>query len=470
MVVGDFPIETDTIVIGAGPGGYVAAIRAAQLGQKVTIVEKEYVGGVCLNVGCIPSKALISAGHRYEIAKHSEAFGIKAENVTVDFSKVQEWKSSIVKKLTGGVEGLLKGNKVEIVRGEAYFVDSNSLKVMTENSSQTYTFKNAIIATGSRPIELPTFKFSKRVLNSTGALNLQELPESIVVIGGGVIGVELGGAYANFGTKVTIIEGADDILSLGFEKQMSALVKRSLKKKGVEIYAKAMAKGVEEKEDGVVVTFEAKGEEKKVEADYVFVMVGRRPNTDELGLEQAGVKVNERGLIEIDKQCRTNVKNIYAIGDVVPGPQLAHKASYEGKIAAEAIAGEPSEIDYLAIPSVVFSDPELATVGYNEKEAKEAGIDVVAAKFPYAANGRALSIDSTDGFVKIITRKEDGLVIGAQIAGANASDIIAELGLAIEAGMTAEDIAMTIHAHPTLGEMVMEAAEVALGSPIHILK
>ena len=222
MVVGDFPIETDTIVIGAGPGGYVAAIRAAQLGQKVTIVEKEYLGGVCLNVGCIPSKALISAGHRYETAKHSESYGIKAENVTVDFSKVQEFKAGVVKKLVGGVEGLLKGNKVDIVRGEAYFVDSNSLKVMTETSSQTYNFKNAIIATGSRPIELPTFKYSKRVLNSTGALNLQEVPNKIVVIGGGVIGIELGAAYANFGTQVTILEGADDILSVGFEKQMSS--------------------------------------------------------------------------------------------------------------------------------------------------------------------------------------------------------------------------------------------------------
>ncbi len=470
MVVGDFPIETDTIVIGAGPGGYVAAIRAAQLGQKVTIVEKEYVGGVCLNVGCIPSKALIATGHRYETAKHSDPYGISAENVTVDFSKVQAFKAGVVKKLVGGVEGLLKGNKVDLVRGEAYFMDSNSLKVIGETTSQTYNFKHAIIATGSRPIELPTFKYSKRVLNSTGALALEEVPEKIVVIGGGVIGIELGGAYANFGTQVTVLEGADDILSVGFEKQMTTLVKKSMKKKGAEFFTKAMAKGVEETENGVVVTFEVKGEEKKIEADYVFVMVGRRPNTDEMGLEQAGVKMSDRGIIEIDKQCRTNVSNIYAIGDVVPGPQLAHKASYEAKIAAEAIAGHSSEIDYLGIPAVVFSDPELATVGYTEKEAKDEGIEVKASKFPYAGNGRALSLDSTDGFVKLVTRKEDGLVIGAQIAGANASDIISELGLAIETGMTAEDIALTIHAHPTLGEMTMEAAEVALGSPIHVLK
>ncbi|MDF2859662.1 MAG: dihydrolipoamide dehydrogenase, partial [Neobacillus sp.] len=268
---------------------------------------------------------------------------------------------------------------------------------------------------------------------------------------------------------VTILEGTDEILN-GFEKQMSALVKRNLKKKGTEIITKALAKGVEETETGVTVTYEVKGEVKTVEAEYVFVMVGRRPNTDELGLEQAGVQMSDRGVVTIDKQCRTNVSNIYAIGDIVPGPPLAHKASYEGKIAAEAIAGHASEIDYLGIPAVVFSDPELASVGYTEAQAKEEGLAVNASKFPFAANGRALALNQTDGFVKLITRKEDGLVIGAQIAGSSASDMIAELGLAIEAGMTAEDLAMTIHAHPTLGEITMEAAEVALGSPIHIIK
>jgi dihydrolipoamide dehydrogenase len=469
MVVGDFPIETDTIVIGAGPGGYVAAIRAAQLGQKVTIVEKLNVGGVCLNVGCIPSKALISAGHRYENAKHSDHIGIIAENVTLDFSKVQAFKESVVNKLTSGVSGLLKGNKIDAVSGEAYFVDANTLRVMTDTSAQTYTFKNAIIATGSRPIELKAFKYSKRVLDSTGALNLHEVPKKLVVIGGGVIGLELGGAYANFGSQVTILEGADDIL-LGFEKQMTQLIKKNLKKKGAEIFTKALAKSVEETENGVTVNFEVKGEAKSIDADYLFVMVGRRPNTDELGLEQVGIKMTDRGFIEIDKQCRTSVNNIYAIGDIVAGPQLAHKASYEGKIAAEALAGMNSQIDYLGIPAVVFCDPELATVGYNEKQAKEEGIEIVAAKFPFAANGRALALDAAEGFVKIITRKDDHVVIGAQIAGPSASDMIAELGLAIESGMTAEDIAMTIHAHPTLGEITMEASEVALGHPIHIVK
>ncbi|MBU5468432.1 dihydrolipoyl dehydrogenase [Virgibacillus sp. MSJ-26] len=468
MVVGDFPIELDTLVIGAGPGGYVAAIRAAQLGQKVTIVDKGDLGGVCLNVGCIPSKALIEAGHSAQKAKGSEDLGITTDNVSVDFSKVQEWKGKVVNKLTSGVEGLLKGNKVDIVKGEVYFVDDHKVRVMDEKNSQTYTFKHCIIATGSTPIEIPGFKFSERIINSTGALNLKEVPEKLVVVGGGYIGTELGTAYANFGTEVTILEGTKDILG-GFEKQMSQLVKRNLKKKGVKIITEATAKSAEESDKGVKVTYEAKGKEETLDADYVLVTVGRRPNTEEIGLDQVGIDVDEKGLIKIDKQCRTNKGNIYAIGDIVAGKPLAHKASYEAKIAAEAINGEKSEIDYLGIPEVVFSEPELASVGFNEKQAKDAGYEVKASKFPFAANGRALSLNDTDGFVKLVTRKEDGLVIGGQVAGVNASDIIAEIGLAIEAGMTAEDIALTIHAHPTLGEMTMEAAEIALGTPVHML-
>lgn len=468
MVVGDFPVEVDTLVVGAGPGGYVAAIRAAQLGQKVTIVDKDALGGTCLNVGCIPSKALIQAGHLANQAKGNEEMGITTEKVNIDFEKVQAWKDGIVNRLTSGVESLLKGNKVDIVKGEVYFVDQNSVRIIDENNSQTYKFNNCIIATGSTPIEIPSFPFSDRVLDSTGALALKELPESIVVIGGGYIGTELGSAYANLGTKVTIIEGEKEILST-FDKSMTNVVKRRLKQKDVDIVTDAMAKGVEESDDGVKVTYEAGGKEETIEADYVLVTVGRRPNTSDIGLEQAGVEVDERGLVKIDKQCRTSVPNIYAIGDIVEGLPLAHKASYEGKVAAEAISGHKSEIDYIGMPSVVFSDPEMASVGYTEKEAKEAGIDVKVAKFPFAANGRALSMNETDGALTLVTRKEDGLVIGGQIVGANASDMIAEIGLAIEAGMTAEDIALTVHAHPTLGEITMEAAEVALGTPIHIL-
>ncbi|MEB6196186.1 dihydrolipoyl dehydrogenase [Mammaliicoccus sciuri] len=468
MVVGDFPIETDTIVIGAGPGGYVAAIRAAQLGQKVTIVEKGELGGVCLNVGCIPSKALLSASHRFHNAQHSEDMGVVAEKVALNFEKVQEFKNGVVKKLTGGVAGLMKGNKIDVVNGEAYFVDENNIKVMTEKASQTYTFKNAIIATGSRPIEIPNFKFGKRVIDSTGALSLQEVPKKLVVVGGGYIGSELGTAYANFGSEVTILEGAKDILG-GFEKQMTQIVKKGLKAKGVEIVTEAMAKSADETDNGVKVTYEAGGETKEIDADYVLVTVGRRPNTDELGLEELGLKMSDRGLVEVDEQSRTSISNIYAIGDIVAGPPLAHKASYEAKVAAEAIAGEKSAVDYLGIPAVCFTEPELATVGYTEASAKEEGLEIKAAKFPFAANGRALALNETAGFVKLIALKENGLLIGAQVAGTGASDIIAELGLAIETGMTAEDVSLTIHAHPTLGEISMEAAEVALGTPIHTM-
>jgi len=459
----------DTLVIGAGPGGYVAAIRATQMGQKVTIVEREYLGGVCTNVGCIPSKVLISVGHRFEKAKHSEDMGVVAHEVKLDWGKVQEFKNGIVSKLAGGVESLLKGNKIDIVYGEAYFVDANTVRVNNGDNIQTYTFKNAILATGSLPVEIPTFKFTKRVINSTGALSLPEIPEKLVVIGGGYIGTELGSAYANLGSQVTIIEGSKDILA-GFEKQMTQVVKKSLKKKGVEVIVGASARGIEENENGVVVTYEVGGEEKTVEASYVLVTVGRRPNTDNLGLESLKIEFAERGLLKVDKQGRTSVSNIYAIGDIVSGPQLAHKASYEGKVAAEAIAGENSIVDYLVIPAVCFTDPELATVGYNEEQAKSAGIEVKVAKFPFAVNGRALALNQPEGFVKLVARKEDDLLIGAQIVGAGASDMITEISLAIEGGMTAKDLALTIHAHPTLGEMTMEASEIIMGQPIHVVK
>ncbi|ADH99115.1 dihydrolipoyl dehydrogenase [Salisediminibacterium selenitireducens] len=469
MVVGDFPIEVDTLVIGSGPGGYVAAIRAAQLGQKVTIVERENLGGVCLNVGCIPSKALIEAGHRYHDAGNSEDMGISVNEVKLDFSKVQDWKQSVVEKLTGGVEGLLKGNEVDIVKGEAFFVDDSTVRIMDEKTSQTYKFENCIVATGSTPIELPAFKWSDKVMSSTGALGLTEVPEKLVVIGGGYIGVELGSAYANLGSEVTILEGTKQILP-GFEKQMSQLVSRRLKKMGVTIKTEAFAQEMEETDTGVKIKAEVKGKEEEFEGDVLLVTVGRKPNTDELGLEQAGVELTDKGLVKIDKQCRTSASHIYAIGDIVEGPALAHKASYEAKVAAEAISGEASEIDYTAIPEVVFSGPELAQVGLTEQAAKDAGYDVIASKFPFQANGRALSLNDSEGFMKMVTRKEDGLVLGVQIAGHNASDMISEACVAIEAGMTAEDLALTIHAHPSLGEITMETAEVALGMPVHITK
>lgn len=467
MVVGDFAIELDTVVIGAGPGGYVAAIRAAQMGQKVAIIEREYIGGVCLNVGCIPSKALISAGHKYQEALDSEVFGVKTEKVSLDFEQTQNWKNNtVVNKLTSGVEFLLKKNKVEILNGEAFFIDGHNLRVIHGDEAQTYSFNNAIVATGSRPIEIKGFKFGGRIIDSTGGLNLTEVPKKLVIVGGGVIGAELGGAYANLGSEVTILEGSPQIIP-NFEKDMVRLVEKSFKEKGMTVVTNAMAKGAVDNGDSVTVTYEADGKEQLIEADYVMVTVGRRPNTDELGLEVAGVEMNDRGLVMVDEQGRTNVESIFAIGDIVPGAALAHKASYEAKIAAEAIAGKPVAVDYIGMPAVAFTDPELATVGYTEKQAKEEGLDVKATKFPLGGNGRALSLNQTEGFVRLVTTKEDNVIIGAQVAGINASDIIAELGLAIEAGMNAEDIALTIHSHPSLAESVMDTAEMALGLPIH---
>ncbi|MFC0212515.1 dihydrolipoyl dehydrogenase [Paenibacillus chartarius] len=469
MVVGDASIDIDVLVIGAGPGGYVAAIRAAQLGKSVLIVEKQHWGGVCLNVGCIPSKALISAAHRYEEMSHSADMGVSAENVKLDFQKVIEWKNSIVKKQTGGVSMLLKGNKVQMFEGEAMFINENEARVFNEQEAPRYRFKNCIIATGSRPIELKPFPYGGRIISSTEALSLPELPKSMVVIGGGYIGIELGQTFAKYGTKVTILEGGETILP-GFEKEMSQLVARNLQKSGVEIVTGALAQSSSQTENDVTVTYKVGDTEHSITADYLLVTVGRRPNTDgELGLDLINIKMTDRGLIEVDNQGRTSIPHIFAIGDIVPGPALAHKASYEAKVAAEAIAGLPSVVDYKAIPAVVFSDPEIAGVGLSETEAKAQGIEVVTGKFPYAANGRANSLNATQGFVKLVAEKGTNTLLGAQVVGPEASNLIAELALALEMGANLEDIALTIHAHPTLGEMVMDAAEGALGHPIHTL-
>ncbi|MGY0385121.1 dihydrolipoyl dehydrogenase [Lacticaseibacillus paracasei] len=467
MVVGDFAIDLDTVVIGSGPGGYVAAIRAAEMGQKVTVIESTFIGGVCLNVGCIPSKALINAGHRYQDALEASTFGINAKGADLDFTKTQEWKQNkVVHTLTSGVSMLFKKHKIDTIMGTAFLKDDHSLRVMQKDSAQTYTFKNLIIATGSRPIEIKGFKFGKRILDSTGGLNLPEVPKEFVVIGGGYIGSELASAYANLGAHVTILEGTSSILP-NFEKDMVQLVLNSFKKRGVTVITNAMAKEAEDTGKGVKVTYTADGKEQTIAADYVMVTVGRRPNTDDLGLDIVGVETTDRGLIKVDAQSRTNKPNIYAIGDIVPGAALAHKASYEGKVAAEAISGKASAVDYKAMPAVCFTDPELATTGMTVAEAKDKGIKAKASKFPFAANGRALSLAQTEGFVRLVTN-ENGTVIGGQVAGAGASDLISELTVAVEGGLNVEDLALTIHPHPTLSEVIMDDAEVALGLPINI--
>lgn len=467
MVVGDFAIDLDTVVIGAGPGGYVAAIRAAEEGQKVTVIENTFIGGVCLNVGCIPSKALINAGHALQEAKDGSAFGVETQGATLNWQKTQDWKQhQVVERLTGGVEMLFKKHKIDVVWGTAFLKDDHSLRVMQKDSAQTYTFHNLIIATGSHPIEIKGFKFGKRIVDSTGGLSLPEVPKEFVVIGGGYVGSELASAYANLGAHVTILEGTDSILP-NFEKDMVKLVLNSFKKRGVDVITSAMAKEAVESADGVKVTYSANGTDKTIAADYVMVTVGRRPNTSDLGLDIVGIETTDRGLIKVDNQGRTNVPNIYAIGDIVAGAALAHKASYEGIVAAQAIAGKPAAVDYKAMPAVCFTDPELATVGLTQAEAKAKGIDAKATKFPFAANGRAISLNQVEGFVRLVTNA-DGTIIGAQIAGPGASDLISELSLAVESGLNVEDVSLTIHPHPTLGEAVKDAAELAEGFPVSI--
>lgn len=468
MVVGTLTESVDTIVLGAGPGGYVAAIRAAELGQKVVIVERDYIGGVCLNVGCIPSKALITAGHHRQNMLHGEPFGLQAKNVTLDFSKTQDWKqNTVVATLTGGVEALLKKHKVQIVSGEARFADNQTISVATEESASQYAFRHAIIATGSRPIEIPGFAFGGRVLDSTAALALEEVPEHLIVIGGGVIGSELAGAYQNLGAQVTILEGLPQILS-SFDKELTQPVIDDFKQHGAEIITDAKAKSVVQDETHVEVTYELNGEEYVLTGSHVLVSVGRRPNTDEIGLNNTNVKMTERGLIVVNKQMETSVPHVFAIGDVVAGPALAHKASFEAKIAAAVIAGQNVEDDHYAMPSVAYTNIEIASVGETPETIKTAGLNAKAFKFPFAANGRAISMNATAGFVRLIVDQDTKGVIGGQVAGVGASDLISELALAIENGLTVTDIDLTIHPHPTLSEAIMDTAELASGLPIHI--
>lgn len=468
MVVGDLAQEVDVLVVGAGPGGYVAAIRAAQLGKSVTIVDKDELGGVCLNRGCIPSKAIISASERFQHIREAEEVGLEVTGeIKVQMAKLMEWKNGVVKKLTGGVKGLLKGNGVDIVSGDVFFSDSKTARVVTDNSSQSYKFNQCIIATGSRPAELRILPFDeKRILSSTGALNLQEVPNKLIVVGGGYIGLELGTAYAKLGAEVTILEGTKSLLP-GTDAALTKMVTRKLKKLGVTVITEAMVEGGENKGDSVEVRATVNGEQKTFTADYALVSIGRKPNTEEIGLDILGVELDERGFIKIDNQCKTTAEDIYAIGDCAGGYLLAHKASYEGKIAAEVIAGKNSAIDFQAMPFVIFSDPEIAYTGLTEEQAKEEGYEPIVSRFAFAANGRALSINNADGFYQIVADKETKQVLGVQIVGPEASTLISEAVLAIEMGANAEDIELTIHPHPTLGEVAMEAAEGIFGHAIH---
>ncbi|MBW3582557.1 MAG: dihydrolipoyl dehydrogenase [Euryarchaeota archaeon] len=465
------PKKTDTVVIGAGPGGYVAAIRLGQLGVKTLIIEKEYYGGVCLNVGCIPSKALITAAKTYKKIQTADTFGISVQGAKVDAKKMQEFKEGVVKKLTGGVKQLLKGNGVELMEGTARFTGKNTLEVKTKDGKESVEFKHAIIATGSRPIQIHGFEFDeKQVLSSTGALALTKVPKKLVIIGGGYIGLEIGCMYNNLGTEVTVVEMMDQLLP-GTDEEVVKTLHRLLKKKGMDIHLEHKAAGIKKGKDGVTVTVEGKdGKKKEIKGDHVLVAVGRRPNTEELGLDRAGVKTNDKGLIKIDDKARSNVQHIFAIGDIVPGMALAHKASKEGTVAAEVIAGKKgASLDHKVVPAAVFTDPEIAYVGLDEKQAKKEGRKVKVGKFMFGANGRALGAAEAEGFVKIVADEDTGEVLGVQIIGPDASDLIAEPTLGIEMGAYTDDIGLTIHTHPTLAEAIHEAAEAAEGHAIHAM-
>jgi dihydrolipoamide dehydrogenase len=461
-------VRVEALVIGAGPGGYVAGIRLGQLKKKAMVVERDKPGGICLNVGCIPSKALINAAKYYDKLRHGADIGILADNLRLDMGKMQVWKGEVVTKLTSGVRVLLKANGCDYRTGVAKLTSRNTVE-LTEKDGKVTTIQadNIVIATGSRPIEIPGFKFDGNlIVDSTGALDFAGVPERFVVIGGGYIGIEIGTLYAKLGARVTVVEALPAILP-GNDPEIVALVARKLKKLGVEVMTGAKAKSWVEKNGRAVVTVEVDGKEATLDADKVLVAVGRRPNNEGLGLEAVGVKV-ERGFVTVDKRQRTNVPGVYAIGDVAGQPMLAHKASREAEVVAEVIAGHKSEFDVRCIPAVIFSDPEVATAGITADEATAKGRKVKVGKFPFVALGRAIANADTDGFVKVVIDAETHEVLGIHVVGNGASDIIAEAALAIEMGALADDISLTIHAHPTLPEAIMEAAKASLGEAIHI--
>ncbi len=461
----------DAIVIGGGPGGYPCAIRLGQLKQKTLCIEKETPGGICLNWGCIPSKALISAAHHYERAKDSAFMGIKASGVEIDPNALQDWKDGIVKRLTGGVRSLLKMNGAELLAGTATVVSPTEVEVKLADGTveRIQATKGIVLATGSSTIEIPTFKFDgKQVIGAREAVSLREIPKRLLVIGGGVIGLELGMVYQKLGSTLTVVEALPDLLT-GIDPECTKVVERRILKRGGAIHKNAKALGYEKQADGsLAVRIDVAGQTQTLVADVVLVAVGMRPSSKGLGLEQVGVTVDARGFIPTDKQGRTNVPTIYAVGDVSGPPLLAHKASKEGEVVAEVIAGHKAEKDWVSIPGAVFTDPEIAVAGLTAEEALAKGLEVTIGKFPFAALGKAMAMAETEGFVKVVADKKTRQVLGVHIVGPEASTMISEGALALEMAAFLEDLASTVHPHPTLGEALMEASAHALGSAIHI--
>lgn len=458
-------MHAEVLVLGSGPGGYTAAFRAADLGKQVIMIERhERIGGVCLNVGCIPSKALLHTAQILNETSHMAANGVSFGKPEIDLKQLAGWKDGVVNKLTGGLKALAKQRKVEIVQGEGEFSSANSLLVKTADGEKTISFDNCIIAAGSRVTKIPVFpNDDPRMMDSTDALDLEDIPKRLLVIGGGIIGLEMATVYNALGSKITVVELQDSLIP-GADKDIVKPLHQRIEKQYEAIYLKTKVSQIDAQKSGLKVTFEGDNAPKPQTFDKILVAVGRTPNGKLINAEAAGVAVNDWGFIEVDAQMRTNQPHIFAIGDIVGQPMLAHKATHEGKVAAEVIAGQKSVFEPMTIPSVAYTDPEVAWMGLNETEAKAQGIDYVKGAFPWAASGRSLSIDRDEGLTKALFEKSTGRLIGAGIVGPNAGELIAEAVLALEMGADAEDIGLTIHPHPTLSETLGFAAEMAEGN------
>ncbi len=470
MVKGEPPRQADVVVIGGGPGGYAAAFHAADLGLETVLVDtREAPGGVCLYVGCIPSKALLHAAEVISEAAHAGQFGITFPKPKIDLDKLRSWKDGVVKKLTGGLGQIAKLRGVDFVRGRARFEDSQTLRVEGDEPS-TIGFQHAIVATGSRPSRVPGIDLeSPRLMDSSSGLALEEVPKRLLVVGGGYIGLEMGCVYAALGSQVTVVELTDGLLP-GADRDLVRPLEKRLRSQFEAIHLEAKVVAMKEVKKGIEVEFEGAIDPKTQTFERVLAAVGRRPNSEDLGLENTRVELAPQGFIQIDPQCRTKDPRIFAIGDVAGEPMLAHKASREGKVAAEVIAGKPAAFDNLAIPAVVFTDPEVAWCGLTETEAQQNGTEVRVARFPWAASGRALTLGRTEGLTKILFDPETERVLGVGIVGPGAGELINEGVLAVEMAAVAEDLAATIHAHPTLSETLMEGAEIFLGHATHVYR
>jgi len=467
--------KKEIVVIGGGPGGYAAAFRAADLGMEVTLVDPgENPGGVCLYRGCIPTKALLHAVNLKKEALEADEIGIRFKNPEVDTGKINKWKDGVVAQLTSGLGQLASRRKINHVRGTAKFISSNQVEIVKNNKENSgkeeFEFKKAIIATGSEPMMLPGVeKVKNKVIYSGEALNVKEIPENLLVVGGGYIGLEMGTIYAGLGSKVTVIELTDGLLP-GMDRDLVKVFEKSTKGLFKDVMLQTGLKEIKKKKNNLIALVDQKGEKKEIETDKILISVGRKPLSGNLGLENTGIETDDKGFIKVNEKRQTKEAHIYAIGDVAGGMLLAHKASHEGIMAAESIAGSKIVFDPYAIPAVVFTEPEIAWTGMDKKEAEEKGIEAKQTKFQWAASGRAVTLNRTDGLTKLLFDKNSKRIIGGGVVGKNAGEMIGEITHAIEMGATAEDLALTIHPHPTLSETIMEAAEMLEGKAIHIYR